>query len=280
MSPPGACNVRHLFPGERSALLALLADLATDDWHRPTACPGWSVKDVAAHLLADDLGRLSRGRDGHSDPDFAAGLDVSTFAGLVAAIDRQNDRWVRAARRLSPGVLIDLLRFSGEATDAYFATLDLDALGGPVDWAVPDPAPVWLDLGREYTERWVHQQHIRDAVDRPGLKDRFWLHPVLATFAHGLRRALASASAAVGTTVDLTVTGAAGGTWTALKTAAGWVLAEKGEEPAAAAVSLDQETAWRLFTKGIAPSEAKRLAVVDGDHRLADRVFETVAVLA
>jgi hypothetical protein len=45
--------------------------------------------------------------------------------------------------------------------------LDLDALGEPVSWAGPDPAPLWLDCARDFTEYWVHQQQIRDATGRP-----------------------------------------------------------------------------------------------------------------
>jgi uncharacterized protein (TIGR03083 family) len=48
----------HLFPEERARLLQLLHGL-TEEWRAPTACAGWSVKNVAAHLLGDDLGRLS-----------------------------------------------------------------------------------------------------------------------------------------------------------------------------------------------------------------------------
>ena len=157
-----------------------------------TICPGWSVKDIAGHLLGDDLGLLSRGRDDYASPSFATGLDISTLSGLIAAIDRQNALWVETMRRLSPRVLMELLQVSGTLTEAYFASLDLAALGGPVDWAGPGPAPVWLHVAREYTERWVHQQHIRDAVGRPGLNERRWLGPVLETFVRGLSRALAS----------------------------------------------------------------------------------------
>src|SRR5262245_41283044 len=92
---------RPLFPGERAALIELLADLPPEVWTLPTVCVGWSVKDIVAHLLADDLGRLSGGRDGFVNPDFAVGLEIGSFDGLVAAIDRQNDLWVRAMRRLS-----------------------------------------------------------------------------------------------------------------------------------------------------------------------------------
>lgn len=48
--------------------------------------------------------------------------------------------------------------------------LDLNALGGPVEWATgSDPAPAWLDIAREYMERYIHQRQIRDATGRPGL---------------------------------------------------------------------------------------------------------------
>src|SRR5215510_10267842 len=89
----------------------------------------------------------------------------------------------------------------------------LDAAGSPVWWAGPGPAPVWLDVAREYTERWVHQQQIRDATGRPGLDGPRHVGPVIASFVHALPRSLAGADAAPGTTVDLEVTGPGGGTW-------------------------------------------------------------------
>src|SRR5258708_38046271 len=60
------------------------------------------------------------------------------------------------------------------------------AMNGVVSWAGPDPAPIWLDSAREYTERWLHQQQIRDAVNKPGLKEKRFFHPVLDTFVRAL----------------------------------------------------------------------------------------------
>ena len=211
LTPLPPIDTLPLYPGERSALLSLLGDLSAADWEAPTVCPGWSVKDVAAHLLGDDIGRLSWGRDGYVNPAFAAGLDIATLPGLVAAIDRQNAVWVAGARRISPRLLIELLEMTGELTEAYFASLDMTALGMPVDWAGPEPAPVWLDVAREYTERWVHQQHIRDAVGKPGLKERRWFAPVLDAFVRGLPRALRDAPAPDGATLRLIISGDAGG---------------------------------------------------------------------
>lgn len=272
-------DVRPLFPGERAALLSLLAALSGDDWTTATACSGWSVKDIVSHLLADDLGRLSAGRDGYTSRSFAEGFNVATFDGLVLAIDRQNEEWVRATRRLSPQLLIRLVQLSGEATVAYFADLELDALGGPVEWAGPDAAPRRLDFAREYTERWVHQQHIRDALDRPGLKEPRWLAPVLATFAHALPRSLGAVEAEEGTAVQMLIRGPAGGDWTVCRHGASWRLTSSPAEPSAS-VALDQEVAWRLFTKGISRDVARSQAELVGDPVLAERLLETVAVLA
>jgi uncharacterized protein (TIGR03083 family) len=49
---------------ERAALAATLAALPADHWQRPSLCPGWTVKDVAAHVISNpqirlgDVGRL------------------------------------------------------------------------------------------------------------------------------------------------------------------------------------------------------------------------------
>ena len=270
----------HLFPGERAALLALLRELAPAEWAAPTICAGWSVKDVAAHLLGDDVGRLSGGRDGHPNPDFATGLDIQTLPGLIAAIDRQNAVWVEGTRRISPRLLIELLALTGMLTEDYFASVDVEAMGRPVDWVGPEPAPAWLDLAREYTERWVHQQHIRDAVGKPGLKERRRFGPVLETFVLGLPRALSGAAAGNGATLRLTIAGDAGGSWRARHDGGRWALVPDDGTPADASVEIDQEIAWRLFTKGLARPEAKEAARIEGDHELAGRVFETVSILA
>lgn len=269
-----------LLSGERSALLALLAELSPDEWASPTACPGWSVKDIAAHLFGDDVGVLGRGRDGHLNPDFATGLDINTLSGLIAAIDRQNAVWVEAMRRVSPPVLIDLLRLSGDLTDAYFRSLDLRALGGPVDWAGPDPAPIWVDVAREYTERWMHQQHIRDAVNRPGFTERHWFAPVLAAFMLGLPRVLAAAPPEAGDALRVTISGEAGGVWLAQRDESGWTLGPDNGGEVAAMLTLDQDDAWRLFTRGLTPQQARQRAQISGNEALAARALETVSILA
>src|SRR5580704_10226326 len=66
--PSAMKNPDHIVVIDRFApllthVLALLAELGEDDWARPIAAPGWSVKDVAAHLLGGDIWILSGKRD-------------------------------------------------------------------------------------------------------------------------------------------------------------------------------------------------------------------------
>ena len=269
-----------LFPEERAALLELLSGLTDDEWGRPTVCPGWSAKDIAAHLLGDDIGRLSRGRDAFAAAAFAPTGRGDFEAELLAFINRQNERWVEATRRLSPRLLIDLLRWSGEEARRYFESLDPFALGEPVSWAGPEPAPVWLDVAREYTERWLHQQQIRDAVGKPGLKERRLFAPVLDTFVRALPHTYRDVGAPAGAHVRLTITGGAGGSWSLVRGEGGWRLCAEADGEPQAAVVLDQETAWRLFTKGISRDEALATATISGERALGLKVLDTVSIIA
>jgi len=277
-----------LYPEERAALLGLLRRLNKDDWQRPTPCPGWAVKDIAAHLLADDLGLLSRLRDSYvCAPPYNPNIDWGDWRQLIEFINWQNEAWVLAARRLSPAVLIEMLEKSGHDVYQYFALLDPYALGEPVNWAGPEPAPVWLDIAREYTERWLHQQHIREAVGMPGLKERRLFYPLLDAFACALTHTFRDAQAPTGATVKLVISGNAGGEWTITRLEDEWQLSKKATSPlrgcssqaANATVTIDQEIAWRLFTRGISKQEAQKNTRITGDHALGERVLDMVSIL-
>jgi uncharacterized protein (TIGR03083 family) len=41
---------------QRTRLCDLLTDLDEDQWRQPSLCPGWTVRDVAAHLTLQQLG--------------------------------------------------------------------------------------------------------------------------------------------------------------------------------------------------------------------------------
>jgi uncharacterized protein (TIGR03083 family) len=273
MKTPEPILVTDLVPHVLDSLLEVLSGLSADDWNKQTACALWSVKDVALHLLGGDIGILSRKQDAFSDKS------IISWEELVALINSLNELWVKATRRMSSPLLCDLLKHTGEQVCDYFKSLDPFAIGGPVDWAAPDPAPVWLDLAREYTERWLHQQHIRDAVGKPGLKEPRFFAPVLDAFVRALPRTYRNVAAQEGTRMALTITGDAGGSWHLLRENGAWNLYCEATKPADAAIVLDQEVAWRLFTKGITRTEALSKATLLGDQSLAAKAIVTVSII-
>lgn len=277
VTPKPPVAVLDLIPEERQHLLVLLSRLSPSQWLAATVCTGWTVKDLVAHLLGDDLNRLSAGRDGHGAAAFSA---PPSWGDLVDLLNRHNEEWVDALRRLSPRVLVELLYWSGERVLAHFRSLDPLATGTPVSWAGPDPAPHWLDIAREYTERWTHQAQVRDAVGAPGLQDRWLFHPVLDTFVRALPHTYREVAAADGTHIRLVVTGQAGGAWSLVRRDGRWGLFAGVEARPESVVTMDQDLAWRLFTKGVDAAGARDRTIVEGDVRLGEVALGAVAIIA
>ena len=259
-------------------LIRLLRGLGPGDWHRPTACALWSVRDITAHLLDDDLRRLSFHRDGQPPPADGA---IDGYASLVAMINRMNAEWVAVARRMSPRVLIELLEVTGPMVVELFRSIDPHA---PAHWAVAwageESSEHWFDVGRDYTERWLHQQQIRDAVGAPPLTGREWLNPVLELFVRAVPVAYRAVVREDGTAVGLTIEGPAGGDWTLRREAGTWHLFA-GRHPAPdATVTMSDDTAWRLFSKGLGRDAARARVRIDGDQPLGEVALGALGVMA
>jgi uncharacterized protein (TIGR03083 family) len=277
MKPVAPIKTVKLFPRLSAELLSVLRELGPADWDRPTACQPWTVKDVAAHLLGGSLGRLRP----RPDPPAAAEEPILDYQALVSRINQENELWVLAARRISPQLLIEFLARTDDLLYEHFRALDPDGpAGAAVAWAGDRRSPVWFDVAREYTEKWLHQQHIRDAVGRPLLLSRRWYSTVLDTFLRGLPYTYRSVAAAKGTTVSVRITGEAGGDWTLRRGDQAWELLV-GDDPAAASrVRLDQDMAWRLFSRGVDPDEASPRVRIEGNEDLARPVLHMVSIMA
>ena len=265
-------DVRPLMTRERAELLALLERLDDDGWAAPTICAGWSVKDVCLHMLDGDLGWLSRGRDNDRSGLLAIGDDYRMF---VDALNAKNELWVRGARGLSHRVIRDLLRVTGTQVDEYHSTIPLAELSR-VEWVGSHAVPKWLDLARDFTERWVHQQQIRDAVRAPGLDGAEWIGPVLRTFIWSLPRAYQEVAAAEGTVVALRVDGPGGGEWSLRRIDGEWSLDEGASTAPEASVTMSSNAAWRLFTGALRESDTTLIA---GDAFLADPLLRARGII-
>lgn len=268
-------DVRPLFPRERRAMLDLLRALSPAEWAMPTVCPGWDVHDVVAHVLNDYMRRLSGSRDGYGGAVFA---EDDT---LPAYLARTNEEFVRASRQLSPQLMIELMDYLGPRLDALWAARDLQAAADlNVFWAATDiDSPAWLDIGREYTEFWVHQQQVRDAVSAPGADEPDLMAPVLDVFARGLPHALRMHDRPEGHIAHLEVIGPAGGRWGVVRQDARWQATPPVGEPAAR-VSMDQDTFWRLATRGITVEQARQRSKMTGDAEITKAITALLAVIA
>jgi uncharacterized protein (TIGR03083 family) len=259
-------------------LISLLRGLAAEQWRAPTSAGAWRVRDVAAHLLDGQLRRLSYHRDGL--PRTSAPAEDS-YASVLAFLNRLNAQWVEASERLSPRVLVDLLDSFGTQAAAFLASLPPgEPAFWPVAWAGEARSENWMDVGRDYTEYWHHQQQIRDAVGAPALVAPRWLAPVVALGVRSLPRALLGVPRPDGTAVRVVVDGPAGGRWLLHQDAGRWRIGPDapGRE-ARARVALDAEAAARLWYSGRGPHPAARSAACDGDDALCDAVLAARAVM-
>lgn len=276
--PLAAVRIPVLEPLRRvnDALLDLLRGFTAEDWHRPTVHPERRVKDLTAHLLQGSLGRVSAIRDGYWRPS----RPIAGTEDLIALIQQSNRDFMTAMRGVSPRILVDLLVVYDRELVAAFEALDPDAAGLGVAWAGEAVSRNWFDVAREYTEKWHHQQQLRDATGRPPLYEPALLTPVLETFARGLPFAFRAREAKAGTRVSVSVSGAVTLDWTLRRVDGAWSLWSGTDPDAQAAISMPADVAWRVWTKGLEPDEARAKMAVHGDETMAAPVASFVAIMA
>ena len=108
---PGMPNdVWPLVHAERRALIAGLGHLDDPQWEEPSLCEGWSVHDVAAHLV-----------------DNALTTKLSVIVDMARArfdFDRQNANGMRRSRGATPQDTLERLRHAASRTSGPPAPLD------------------------------------------------------------------------------------------------------------------------------------------------------------
>jgi uncharacterized protein (TIGR03083 family) len=270
--------VAHLFRPLDEALMKLLASLNDDGWQKPTPAKYWTVKDVAAHLLDGNLRTLSIQRDGYFGE---APPPIKAYEDLVGWLNQLNADWVKASKRLSPNVLRILHQATGPLTSAYYESLDpWEEAIFAVDWAGESKSYNWMHLAREYTEKWHHQQQIREAVDKPGIMTRDFFFPMIATYFMALPHTFRDITAPNGKLVTTIVSGKVGGQWHLERQNSQWMLTDKPDREPDAVVKIAPELAWKLFSKNVRPDEIKDQIKVVGDKMLATQVLQMVSVMA
>jgi uncharacterized protein (TIGR03083 family) len=268
----------HLFPVLNDLLIELLNSLEPADWNKPTIAPLWSVKDIVAHLLDTSMRTIASANNHSGKPP----ENIQSYNDLVNYLNELNAIWVKAMDRVSPQQLIILLEATGEPYYNYMASLDpfLTAKYA-VSWAGEEHSENWFHIAREYTEKWHHQQQIRDAVNKPGIMHRELFYPCMDTFMRALPYTYRNITADENTVIKISVSTEAGGSWYLQRSAGNWVLIDDaaGRIPDAS-ITINPDTAWKLFTKGIKPQTAIETADIKGDEKLAGAMFNMLSVMA
>lgn len=137
---------------------AVVADVDQAQWDAPTACPGWSVGDVVAHIIDIEWMIAGAPRPDH-EPDWAALTHVANDFG------RATELGVDVRRSHTPDQVRAELRELIDATEARL-------VDGPqrADAKVPGPfRETTLDrlIRLRTLDIWVHEQDILLALGRP-----------------------------------------------------------------------------------------------------------------
>jgi uncharacterized protein (TIGR03083 family) len=265
----------HLFPDLEARLIELLRGLAPEDWEKQTLAPKWKVKDVAAHLLDTQVRKLAAAQHGYK----AENSKKLSADQLVKLINHLNAEGVRAYSQLSPDELISWMESASRDSAKYHRLIDPFARAMfPVSWAGEEESANWFDTAREFTERWHHQQQIRVAVNKPGIITREFYFPVLDCFMRALPYAYRSVAAKSGASAQFNISGECGGSWYLFRDDA-WTLIASPAGEKISETTIPQEIAWRIFTKGIVPEEARTQVQVTGAEAVGLHILKVISIV-
>lgn len=111
------------------------------------------------------------------------------------------------------------------------------------------------------------------------------LHAELIGLLRGLaaaedwRRPTACPVTTPGTAVTFHVTGEAGDTWSLVRREDGWDLFAGAPGAPAAVVTLSDDAAWRLFTKGLKGEAARERVAIAGEGALGEPALRALAIM-
>lgn len=77
----------------------------------------------------------------------------------------------------------------------------------------------------------------------------------------------------------LEISGECGGRWFLRKEPLGWRFVKQSDVKFASRVTIPQELAWRVFTKGIDRDSARAQIAVEGNRDLGEKVLQLTAIV-
>ena len=131
--------------------------LRDGDAERPTDCPGWTVFDLVAHVASAEAMVA-----GEAVPE----IDVSALPHVRHAFGAMMERLVESRRGRALDDLLDELEWRLEERLGVYRA---EGVTGEEEVSGPFGPTTLLDLlGIRTFDVWMHEQDLREALDRPG----------------------------------------------------------------------------------------------------------------
>lgn len=138
-------------------IIEVLQGLEPTQWNLPTPCPGWSIADIAAHLIDLDMMAMGAATIDH-EPDWDSLPHVKSPASQFT------ERGVDFRRGTPPDDLLDQLKSVAQELSGYVAN---NSITVRVPWSKGEISPEQFLAMRAF-DVWVHEQDIRNSIDQPG----------------------------------------------------------------------------------------------------------------
>lgn len=271
-------NLIKKFPDLDNKLIDLLESLEKEEWNRQTVAKLWTVKDVVAHLLDGNIRVLSNLRDRHQGES----PEINSYQDLLDYLNRLNAEWVQAMKRVSPRILIDLLKLTGKPYIEYYSSLDPNAKSEySVAWAGESESKNWMHIAREYTEKFLHQQQIRDTIGRQGIMTNEYYLPFLEVCMYALPHTLRNTKAKKGSILKMEIIGEVSGKWYVKYDGRKWNRFKPTVEiQSTTEIFIDHYASWKLFSKSLRPIDLTDKIEIKGNQNLGEKAVEMVSFMA
>lgn len=250
---------------------ALIAPLDGDEWDRATGCPGWSVRDVVAHVCALESLLVGRDAPDHRAPEGLPHVRTPMGEWTESGVDLRR-----------PWPVADLLAEYREVTSIRSGALDrfTDAdLESEATGLFFGPTTLARQLTVRVFDLWTHEQDLRRALQEPGCFDTLAALHSQAMMVRGVgRRGAERVSPPDGTTLLLDVTGP-GASRSLITFAAGKSrVTDPADGTATTTLRLDMDTLTILGCGRSDAAVARERVAIEGDRDLGHLILEDVAI--
>lgn len=138
-------------------IISVLQNLEPEQWDLPTPCPGWTIADIAAHLI--DLDSMAMGA-----PMVDHEPDWNSLPHVTSTSHQFTERGVDYRRGTPPAELLSQLIANTQALSDFLAN---NSVAIKVPWA-KEELSTELFLTMRAFDVWVHELDIRTAISQPG----------------------------------------------------------------------------------------------------------------